>query len=138
MLDGQFRSLPISEITILRDERQRRTIETEDLQKSITQIGLINPIVVRIDDAGRNVLVAGERRLRACMALKWEEIPVQFSDELSQSQASIIELEENIKRKDLPWQDMVVAIGNLHKMHQENDEKWSQAATAEAISLSEG
>jgi len=138
MLNGSFRTLPIAEITIHRDERQRRTIETEDLQKSITQVGLINPIVVRIDDAGRNVLVAGERRLRACMALKWEEIPVQFSDELSQSQASIIELEENIKRKDLPWQDMVVAIGNLHKMHQENDEKWSQAATAEAISLSEG
>ena len=138
MLNGNFRSLPITEITVFRDERQRRQIETEDLQKSIQKIGLINPIVVKQDEEGRFVLVAGERRYRACMALKWEEIPVQFAHELTTVQANIIELEENIKRKDLPWQDLVVAVGKLHKLHVEDDEKWSQAATAEALSLTEG
>jgi ParB/RepB/Spo0J family partition protein len=138
MLDGQFIKLPISEISILRDERQRRLIETEDLQKSIKQIGLINPIVVKLDENGRHILVAGERRLRACMALKWDEIPVQFADQLSPVQASIIELEENIKRKELPWQDFVIAVGKLHKLHMDNEEKWSQASTAQALSLTEG
>jgi ParB/RepB/Spo0J family partition protein len=137
MLDGQFIKLPISEISILRDERQRRVIETEDLQKSIRQIGLINPIVVKLDETGRHVLVAGERRLRACIALKWVEIPVQFADQLSPVQASIIELEENIKRKELPWQDFINAIGRLHKLHMDNEEKWSQAATAQALSLTD-
>jgi ParB/RepB/Spo0J family partition protein len=138
MLDGSFRRIPISEITILRDERQRRIIETDDLQKSIKQIGLINPIVVKLDENGRHVLVAGERRLTACRALKWEEIPVQFSSDLSPLQAAIIELEENIKRRDLPWMDLVLAVGKLHALHREDDEKWSQAKTAGVLSLTEG
>jgi ParB/RepB/Spo0J family partition protein len=137
MLDGQFIKLPISEISVLRDERQRRLIETEDLQKSISQIGLINPIVVKLDEQGKHVLVAGERRLRACTALKWTEIPVQFSDQLSPLQASIIELEENIKRRDLPWQDFIRAIGKLHALHSDNEENWSQASTAKALSLTD-
>src|SRR5215467_9350044 len=138
MLTGSFRSLPIVEITVLREERQRRSIDTEGLQKSIATIGLINPIVVKIDDQGRHVLVAGERRLNACRALKWEEIPVQFSDELTPIQSSIIELEENIKRKELPWQDLVNAVSNLHALHIESEDKWTQTNTAEVLSLTEG
>src|ERR1700751_3746200 len=107
MLDGSFHSLPIAEIVVARDARQRTHLETEDLQRSIAQIGLINPIVVRLDEQGRHILVAGERRLTACRALQWEEIPVHFAHELTPIQASIIELEENIKRKDLPWQDLI-------------------------------
>jgi len=138
MLDGTFHSLPIAEITILRDERQRTHLETEDLQKSIARIGLINPVVVRLDEQGRHILVAGERRLTACRALQWEEIPVQFAHELTPIQASIIELEENIKRRDLPWQDLVVAVAKLHTLHTEEDDKWTQGSTAEALSLTGG
>src|SRR5215471_3363752 len=141
MLNGSFHSLPIAEITVLRDERQRTHIESEDLQRSIRQIGLINPIVVRTDEQGRHVLVAGERRLNACKAIGWEEIHVQFAHELTPSEASIIELEENIKRKELPWQDLVVAVGSLHALHTEQaeqgDGKWTKAATAQVISLNE-
>jgi ParB family chromosome partitioning protein len=141
MLNGTFHSLPIAEIVVLRDERQRTHIEIEDLQKSISRVGLINPIVVKLDEQGRHVLVAGERRLKACTALQWENIPVQFAHELTQAQSSIIELEENIKRRDLPWQDLVVAVANLHDLYSEdeaNEGKWSQAATAKAISITEG
>jgi ParB/RepB/Spo0J family partition protein len=138
MLDGQFHSLPIAEISVIRDARQRTHLETEDLQKSIAQVGLINPIVVRIDEQGRHILVAGERRLTACRALQWEEIPVHFAHELTPLQASIIELEENIKRKDLPWQDLVEAVAKLHELHMETDDKWSQTATASVLSLTDG
>jgi hypothetical protein len=47
-------------------------------------------------------------------------------------------MEENIKRKELPWQDLTVAIGNLHQLYVENDPNWSQASTSQAISLNEG
>ena len=137
MLDGHFRTMPIAEIVVRRDDRQRRTIETADLQRSIRQIGLINPITVK-EEEGLIVLVAGERRLNACLALQWVDIPVQFAQDLTPIQSNIIELEENIKRKDLPWQDLIVAVSKLHSLHVEEDEKWTQAATAEVISLTEG
>src|SRR5215467_7290392 len=137
MLDGTFHSLPIAEITVLRDERQRTTIDTEDLQASIAKIGLINPVVVRVDEQGRHVLVAGERRLTACKALQWESIPIHFAHELSPTQASIIELEENIKRKDLTWQDQVRAVVKLHNLYSEDNEKWTQLATANVLSISD-
>lgn len=52
-----------------------------------------------MDDAGN--LVAGERRLKACQLLGWEEIDTRSLGELSESERQEIELEENVRRKDL-------------------------------------
>jgi ParB-like chromosome segregation protein Spo0J len=57
----------------------------------------MQPIVVDDD----NNLVAGERRLVACKALGWGEIEVKSLGELTPRELCIIELEENIRRKDL-------------------------------------
>lgn len=46
-------------------------------------------------------LVAGERRLRACTSLGWVEIPTRPYTELSEDERREIELEENVRRKDL-------------------------------------
>ena len=139
-----YLNVPLDRITVLRDERQRRVVETEDIQNSIKQIGLINPIIVRQDE-DRIILVAGERRLTAYKVLnakypteRWAEIPVRFYDQLTVIEAAIIELEENVKRRDLPWQDLVKAVVKLHTLHMDADPDWNQGKTAEAISVAEG
>ena len=137
-LSDTYVRLPIELIHVKRDERQRREIETEDLQRSIKQVGLINPIVVREQGGGLFELVAGERRLEAFKALKMAEIPARFAHELTHIESNIIELEENVKRKELPWQDMVKAVVKLHDLHIKLDKKWTQANTAEALSIAEG
>jgi hypothetical protein len=71
--------------------------DIEGLAESIKQYGLMQPIVVDDD----NNLVAGERRLVACKALDWGEIEVKSLGELTPRELCIIELEENIRRKDL-------------------------------------
>src|SRR5437667_7760504 len=102
MTSGNFRTIPTSSIIIQRSDRQRRELTAiDELAESIQRIGLINPPVVTAD----GVLVAGERRLTACRALGWTSIPVQFVEELSDYELQTIELEENVKRVDLPWQD---------------------------------
>lgn len=68
-----------------------------DLARSIQKYGLLHPVV--IDDTG--TLVAGERRLRACQHIGWTDIPVRSIGTLSASELHVIELEENIRRKDL-------------------------------------
>src|SRR4030042_1306076 len=58
-------------------ERHRKDMgDLESLARSIDEIGLLHPVVVTPD--GR--LIAGERRIRACRILGWNDIPVTVAD----------------------------------------------------------
>lgn len=132
MTSGKFKSFPLSSVIINRGDRQRRELTgIDELAESIHRIGLINPIVVSPD----GILVAGERRLTACTQLGWTSIPVQFTTDLSEYELQCIELEENVKRVDLPWQDQCLAIDRFHKLKLTNEPDWSQEKTAAAIGL---
>lgn len=72
----------------------RKTFHPEDLNnlaQSIKTYGLVQPIVLReaVDDDRKEgvttkyILVAGERRWRACTMLRWEEIPAVMLAEVS-------------------------------------------------------
>ena len=67
------------------------------LAKSIERYGLLHPIV--IDD--HRHLVAGMRRIEACKRLGWTEIEATRHGDLTPADRDRMELEENIKRKDL-------------------------------------
>lgn len=125
------------EIIVNRDARQRTDVlDTSEIAESIARVGLIQPIVV--ERRRENIiLVAGERRLRACLDLNLTSIPVVFKENLSQIKLRLIELEENIKRKDLPWQDKAKAINELHFDFKENEERalWTISDTAREIGL---
>jgi ParB/RepB/Spo0J family partition protein len=145
--ENQIHLLDPNSIVILRAERQRSSVEDDSEQQtlvdSISRNGLINPVVVReqfnvLDGTVSSVLVAGERRLRAFKTLRLAAIPARFVHELNSIEAAIIELEENIARKDLTWQDTAKAVHKLHGLHLQLDPEWSQARTAVAISLSDG
>lgn len=71
--------------------------DLEGLAVSIRKHGLIQPIV--LDDQNR--LVAGGRRLKAVKNLGWEEIEVRSVGELTDAELRELELEENLRRKDL-------------------------------------
>jgi len=134
MPSGNFRSIPITSIHVERSERQRRTLtQIDELAESIHRIGLINPIVVTKD----GVLVAGERRLTACRQLGWTSITVQYAEDLSEYELQTIELEENVKRVDLTWQEEVDAIARFHALKSSNEEEWTQKDTAAALGLSD-
>lgn len=134
MTSGNFHNALYSSITVDREARQRRElVQIDELAESINRIGLIHPIVVTRD----HVLVAGERRYTAIGTLGWTHIPVQYTDELSTAELRTIELEENIKRVDIPWQDQVAAIEEYHRLRaEESDEGWSTEATAKALGIS--
>lgn len=133
MTSGNFRSADVASIIVERAERQRRELRNiDELAESIQRIGLINPIVITQD----SVLVAGERRLTAIRKLGWTHIPVQFVEDLSDYELQTIELEENIKRENLPWQDEVAALERFHKLKVAHEPSWSQEQTADAVGLS--
>ena len=134
MTSGTFRSVSLSAITINRETRQRRQLDNIPLlAASIAETGLIHPIVVTPD----LVLVAGERRLSACTLLGWDHITVQLTTDLSETELALIELEENLKRSDLTWQDEVSALNSLHKLKMSTDPEWNQERTAAHVNMSQ-
>lgn len=70
----------------------------------------------------------------------WTKIPGQFGSNLTQLDKSLLELIENLHRKDLQWQDQAKACYELHESYLRKalslDVKWSIADTAECIGLS--
>ena len=81
----------------------RRDFDEEALQSladSISQHGLIQPIVVRPTLAGTYTIIAGERRWRACRIAGVTEVPVIIKDADDRTLMELA-LIENLQREDL-------------------------------------
>lgn len=135
MLSGEFETVSITSIWVNRGERIRKVITPEavaEKAESIRRIGLIHPLVIRRDGS----LVSGETRWEALKFLGWDAVPIQWSDTLDERELLSIELEENIKRTDLTWQDQCNAMLRYHKLQTEMHDEWSYDQTADAIGVS--
>lgn len=136
----------IATAAIVIGERQRQKIGQTDLDKlkrSIVSKGLLHPIVIN----SKSELVAGERRLTAIKQLHEEGLdfccdglPVQagfipYTNILDLSPDDFLEaeVEENIFRVALSWQEEVSAIAMIHELRKRENPK--QTATATAIEL---
>lgn len=94
--------LPLSEI-IPNKEQPRKTFDEGALQEladSITQHGVLQPLLVRPLPEGGYQLVAGERRWRASRMAGLKEVPVVVK-ELSDVETMEIAIIENLQREDL-------------------------------------
>ncbi len=94
--------LNINEVEPNRDQPRKNFNENalEELAKSIEQNGIIQPILVRPMADGSYQLIAGERRWRAARMAGLTEVPVTIR-EMSDEEASIFALIENLQREDL-------------------------------------
>ena len=94
--------LNINEIEPNRNQPRKNFSENglEELAKSIEQNGIIQPILVRPMSDGSYQLIAGERRWRAARMAGLHEVPVTIR-EMSDEEASVFALIENLQREDL-------------------------------------
>lgn len=95
-------TLNISELEPNRNQPRREFDEEalNSLAESIRQHGLIQPILVRPILGGGYMIVAGERRYRACQLAGVTEIPVIIRD-LTDKETMEIALIENLQRENL-------------------------------------
>lgn len=128
--------LELKSIWIDRPSRQRKEVIVDDLLESIPRLGVLVPIIVvaEVGPDGRPYkLLAGERRFTAATKLALPSIPVRLLSELPPLEQRLVELEENLRRKDLTWQDQCQAIATIHDVLAEGKPDWSYARTAEQI-----
>lgn len=142
--------LPLSSIVIDQERLRKDMGDIEGLAQSIldhsTSLvetkGLMHPVVV---DANNN-LIAGGRRFAAFTLLsinnvQFNEIPITRVENLSPAKRRLLEIEENIKRKDATWQENILGTCDYHRLAVKeaavDGEKHSQAITAELLGVSQ-
>ena len=125
-------------IYVDRAARQRKQVSTKNLTDSIKARGILNPLIVVQGDNDQWKLVAGERRLAAALELELSLVPCRNWASLDQIEAQVIELEENLKRQDLIWQDLVRSIAEIHRLYQGRNTGQTIEATADSLGLSKG
>ena len=101
-----------------------------ELADSIKKHGLLQPIIVRRDRDGY-VLVAGERRWRACKMAGLRTIPAIVQD-YSASEGAVLALIENMQRSDLNFFEEAAAIYALMR-----DRSMTQEETARRLGMSQ-
>ena len=88
-----------------------------DLSESIAENSLQFPLVVQPwnRDGKRYRLLAGHRRFKAVtIHLKWKAIPATIRYDLTEHQARILNITENLERKDLNMLEEALAIKHLY------------------------
>lgn len=147
------KTCPLEDI-IISEDRQRKIfdpVKMDEMRESIFGIGpsgkpkgLMHAPVVR-EYLGEKILVAGETRLKVIQdgwALGGElyydnqlipegRVPYVTLGELTHLEAEEAELDENLRRKDLTWQEHAAAVERLQKL------RGKQATTKRAEDIAE-
>jgi ParB-like chromosome segregation protein Spo0J len=107
------------------NERTDEPLETEELERSVAENGVVEPPVCRVRDPDARVpyaVVQGQRRVTAAQAVQFDEIPILVG-EFDDKRALIRSITENIKagRKDVTTKTRAAAIWELWKLDQGDD-----------------
>ena len=100
-------------------ERFRKDLgDLTDFLHSVKTQGIISPILVQ-QAGGKYKLIAGERRTTACLMLEMKTIPAKvFTGELTDLEKRILELAENLQRKEMSWQEEALLKREIHQLQQ--------------------
>ena len=120
--------LKISEIEPNRSQPRKEFDEAalSELADSISQHGLLQPILVRPLTLGGYEIVAGERRYRACRMAGLTEVPVVIR-ELSEAETMELALIENLQRDDLSPLEEALGYKTLMDEHGFTQEEVSRS-----------
>jgi ParB-like chromosome segregation protein Spo0J len=107
------------------NERTDEPLDTEELERSVAENGVVEPPVCRVRDEDAQVpyaVVQGQRRVSAAQAVQLDEIAILVG-EFDDKRALIRSITENIKagRKDVTTKTRAAAIWELWKLDQGED-----------------
>src|ERR1017187_8908590 len=137
----QVHQLDIDYIDIDDRFRENPADDIEPLMDSIKNRGQLQPIVVaHVGELVR--LLCGRRRLEAHFRLAKENPSFQmihgvFKDELSRMEQKIVELEENVRRKDFNDLEKIKAINKIHVLMCEGNSSCTMRQTATYLGFHE-
>lgn len=102
-------------LLVRNEDQPRKTFDEKELAElaaSITENGVISPIVVRRKEK-KFEIIAGERRYRASKLAGLDKIPVVIKERITEKEVKIISIIENVQRSDLNCVEEATAYFNL-------------------------
>ncbi|MCH7746770.1 MAG: ParB/RepB/Spo0J family partition protein [Acidobacteria bacterium] len=109
------RMVPIDQVDPNPDQPRQVMGDLSELMASITEKGIIEPLIVR-QRRGRFQIVAGERRYQASVQVGLREVPVVIRD-VDDAELIEIALVENLQRLDLSPFEEAEALHTLARDH---------------------
>jgi len=88
-----------------------------ELARSVAESGVVQPVVVRSRGENGYELLAGERRWRAAQLAGLYELPAIVRDDLSDAEAAVLGLIENLQRESLGPMETARGLDSLCREH---------------------
>lgn len=127
------RQVPVDEITIPPDRFREADMDAvDDLATSFLKYGQLQPIIIEAKD---RVLLAGLHRILAAKENGWATIAAVHRDEADELFLREMELEENIRRRQMTWLEEQKAIAKLHEIRKARDPNWNQTLTQQVAGV---
>lgn len=132
-----------ADLSLLRQER------ADAIRESIKDVGLLHPVIV-CENGDRYTLAAGKARLKAYQDLNLESIPATLVTAEDAARIKEISLQENLRRHNLEWYEVIELEEELHNLRTEQHGKkrtgrnassspgWSQTDTATELGIALG
>jgi ParB family transcriptional regulator, chromosome partitioning protein len=99
------RTIPVTSIYPNPEQPRTEFGDLTELTESIKEKGVLEPLLVRPDDDGKFMIIAGERRWRASQLAGLTEVPC-IEMKVDEKALAEIALIENLQRKDLTvWEE---------------------------------
>ncbi len=124
--NGRILYIPIRQIRP-NPSQPRKIFDPEGLRElaaSIEQYGILQPLTVRRNLGGYE-LVAGERRLRAAKMAGCTEVPCILLT-VDEEQSGMVALVENLQRRDLDYIEEAEGLSRLMRLYGLNQEQAAQ------------
>lgn len=119
--EGQVQMLSLTELHSFIDHpfQVKCDDKFQELMMSISENGVLVPILVRPQESGGYEIVSGHRRTQACKALGMKTIPA-IVQKMSDDEATIVMVDANIQREKILPSEKAKAYAMKHRalMHQ--------------------
>ena len=125
--NNNFEEIDINNIYANEEQARKEFNESEinELANSIKRYGLLSPIIVAKTGDNHYMIVAGERRWRACKSLNLDKIKCQIINN-EEEDLDFISLIENFQRKDLNPIEKAVALNNVMSKYELTQEELAE------------
>ncbi len=103
--------LDIDEIIIKKRIRQNSG-DLTSLTDSMEKFGQLHPVIVN----EKRELISGFRRIQCAKRLNWNSVFAVIVDVKSEAEKLVLELEENLRRKDFTEEEKIEAFKRMEKL----------------------
>lgn len=110
----RFAEIPLEKIIRKSNVREERETELTDLETSIDNWDILQPLLVR-PSAGKYEIICGHRRYEAARRYGAATIPCYIRDDISEHDVLYVQLVENTNRKQMSAQELVDTFDRMKK-----------------------